>query len=586
MSNNKKFMDPVSKHINKNRTHYLKWVLTDDISVRYHYLHQRKREIEGQFILKIHSKSSYNILDRDFAKQLIHSYIKDMGNELDNTFDMVAPDYEIIGALRKLEEGWAYHKTIIDYATGEVDSSIEYTAGINIKEESNKKEVFEFLLKPTEEVRNYIPIGNKIYQSSSNDGANQVVRNYDAEARYDDKPKKIVDLLMPIMIAENDSEKYLYGFVRQQSLFCNTQPYFIGGVRKQDTNFLSTLEDAVRKTAPVLLGKIYAVNHLYSFSDVDTEYNIYYTYFYQDVYHAFKKTRFDMHNYTGDIHNKNDVTFVLEFIEQDDVPLHNLLLNRSIDVYLDEKHLNDIRTSSSGWYSKHMVRSTPIWGTKNYALDEVEEADLICGKGDPTDIIEEKTVETEEEKRIMSAPARPESYELEEGLNINPLYNESKLFNEYFIFIIDDKNLSKIRSLNPLENVRIVVNYVGSNYMLPKTRTINAKRDVVRMVPYGFEEMCSYYGMEYLCSLPSTEADMFREIFRIKYIDSDVYDMNTLDEILDKSLSENLITPMFNDMVDKVSFLSEIKTNIEKYILKDIADRMEFPVDEDKGCLE
>ena len=71
MTQNKKFRDPVSKHINKNRTHYLKWVLTDDISVRYHYLHQNNRELEGQFILKIHSKSSYQLIDRSFAKQCL-----------------------------------------------------------------------------------------------------------------------------------------------------------------------------------------------------------------------------------------------------------------------------------------------------------------------------------------------------------------------------------------------------------------------------------------------------------------------------------------------------------------------------------
>ena len=122
MNTTKRFRDPVSKHINKNRTHYLKWCLTDDISVRYHMLYQGNRSLEGQFILKIHSKSSFQLMERDFAKQLIHAFRKEeqqmisVNPNMPTDMELVKPDYEVIGALRPDKKGkLQYHKTIITY---------------------------------------------------------------------------------------------------------------------------------------------------------------------------------------------------------------------------------------------------------------------------------------------------------------------------------------------------------------------------------------------------------------------------------------------------------------------------------------
>ena len=114
----KKVWDPVSRHINASRTHYLKWDLTKDISVRYHFLHQGNRELEGQFIIKIHSNGSYQLVDRDFAKKMILSYKRELNAP--NTEDaLVEPDYEISGRLMRcpLTNRIEFHKTIIEMRT-------------------------------------------------------------------------------------------------------------------------------------------------------------------------------------------------------------------------------------------------------------------------------------------------------------------------------------------------------------------------------------------------------------------------------------------------------------------------------------
>ena len=114
----KKVLDPVSRHINRSRTHYLKWDLTKDISVRYHFLHQGNRELEGQFIIKIHSNGSYQLLDRDFAKKIILSYKRELNAP--NTEDaLVEPDYEISGRLMRcpLTNRIEFHKTTIEMRT-------------------------------------------------------------------------------------------------------------------------------------------------------------------------------------------------------------------------------------------------------------------------------------------------------------------------------------------------------------------------------------------------------------------------------------------------------------------------------------
>jgi len=78
-----------------NRTHYLKWVLHNDISVRYHEVFQDKPELVGKYILKDHETNTFQVLSNKMARAII-----DGGNTKDYT--------EIYGYLQNKE----YHKLI------------------------------------------------------------------------------------------------------------------------------------------------------------------------------------------------------------------------------------------------------------------------------------------------------------------------------------------------------------------------------------------------------------------------------------------------------------------------------------------
>ena len=62
--------------IKQNRTHYLRWALGihESLSVRYHYLHQDKPELQGVWVLKHHDKSVSSVIDEKMARALINSY--------------------------------------------------------------------------------------------------------------------------------------------------------------------------------------------------------------------------------------------------------------------------------------------------------------------------------------------------------------------------------------------------------------------------------------------------------------------------------------------------------------------------------
>lgn len=56
----------------KHRTHYLKWVIKGDLSVRYHLTYTDRKELEGVYILKHHGQCKYTVIDEKFAKVLIN----------------------------------------------------------------------------------------------------------------------------------------------------------------------------------------------------------------------------------------------------------------------------------------------------------------------------------------------------------------------------------------------------------------------------------------------------------------------------------------------------------------------------------
>lgn len=78
-------------------THYLKWNITDDLSLRYFYSFEDRPELAGKYIIKSHSKRGFDVLNN----QSIIASFKDLAK---NT-----PTKEIVGREIKGE----YHKTIM-----------------------------------------------------------------------------------------------------------------------------------------------------------------------------------------------------------------------------------------------------------------------------------------------------------------------------------------------------------------------------------------------------------------------------------------------------------------------------------------
>jgi len=71
----------VRKSINKyfygrNRTHYLKWVIDSEWSVRYFFTYDTRPEHNGTYVLKSHYKKIYITLTRREALEYIYKYCK------------------------------------------------------------------------------------------------------------------------------------------------------------------------------------------------------------------------------------------------------------------------------------------------------------------------------------------------------------------------------------------------------------------------------------------------------------------------------------------------------------------------------
>lgn len=78
-----------------HQTHYIKWKLTDNLSLRYFYSFQDNLDFIGKFVLKNHSKKESVIISKDTAKELL---------------EFVKEDFEeIIGYLEKDE----YRKLVL-----------------------------------------------------------------------------------------------------------------------------------------------------------------------------------------------------------------------------------------------------------------------------------------------------------------------------------------------------------------------------------------------------------------------------------------------------------------------------------------
>lgn len=54
-----------------HRVHYLKWDITEDLSIRYHFTFQDKKELENRFIIKCHNDKVWNTIRDDVAEAII-----------------------------------------------------------------------------------------------------------------------------------------------------------------------------------------------------------------------------------------------------------------------------------------------------------------------------------------------------------------------------------------------------------------------------------------------------------------------------------------------------------------------------------
>ncbi len=68
----------LQKYIYKrNRTHYLKWVIDDEWSIRYFFIFETRSEYNHQWVLKSHYTKDYIIMDNLTAMDYIQHLVKD-----------------------------------------------------------------------------------------------------------------------------------------------------------------------------------------------------------------------------------------------------------------------------------------------------------------------------------------------------------------------------------------------------------------------------------------------------------------------------------------------------------------------------
>jgi len=91
---------------NHNKSHYLKWILSDDLSIRYFYVFEDDREKELKFFLKSHKHKEYILLTEKQAEIMIDElkikdYFEIVGLKIKNTY--IKYIYNSSGELLKQE---------------------------------------------------------------------------------------------------------------------------------------------------------------------------------------------------------------------------------------------------------------------------------------------------------------------------------------------------------------------------------------------------------------------------------------------------------------------------------------------------
>jgi hypothetical protein len=79
---NKPLEKNIKLNIGKHRTHYLKWNLNEDISIRYFFLFEDSKERENCFFIKSHSEKMYIKITKEQAEIMIKKFGVDYHEEI------------------------------------------------------------------------------------------------------------------------------------------------------------------------------------------------------------------------------------------------------------------------------------------------------------------------------------------------------------------------------------------------------------------------------------------------------------------------------------------------------------------------
>ena len=552
MNATKKFRDPVSKHINKNRTHYLKWCLTDDISVRYHMLHQGNRSLEGQFILKIHSKSSFQLMERDFAKQLIHAFRKEeqqmicVNPNMPNDMELVKPDYEVIGALRPDKKGkLQYHKTIINLTTYNVESGFEVDIDqveddlnyiTEIKEEFKEKVSEDFkenlygeilknpIFKTTDKEKTLteeaVVVKDKVY---FNDG--QHVHRLPDE----DKMLEIQDYLI---IYIKDENNYNNNAIIHLSINDNENKAYFPSIKRCD------MDNAKLNFLNMLKGSVYG--HLFN-------------------YHKFEEIKFlcNIDDPKGYLGNNDANVYVVEYKTDNNDRIYNLIGKQCITT-LELESMKNLYKKPTFYIDKLNVKKicdklTELFITDirshndNVRVNDINIQETIRDMAVEHHLVDNKFLNVTVDDTISNNTVKCE-------LILNREMFDSEKIVYLYVSEFIGQNATKIVAIED-----------EGKYRLP-TLMIPIKQDtsLFNTVPYSVVDLNETYPAEFLCSKADKADKKLLVTYYIRYLPSDEWDLDLYSQNIEKSKFLDIY--LFNNILETSNDLKNVQNEVANYI--------------------
>lgn len=93
---------PIIKHT----THYLKWTLTSNLSIRYHISFSDKSSIEKEYVLKDHKNKKYKNITPEMAQELIEEFCNQpyqeiIGSSIDGNYRKIVIESDDITIVKE-----------------------------------------------------------------------------------------------------------------------------------------------------------------------------------------------------------------------------------------------------------------------------------------------------------------------------------------------------------------------------------------------------------------------------------------------------------------------------------------------------